>query len=64
MANHFRSFSLIDSHKMKNINKLFDKNENNEPQKNDNCLITLSSVPEREQEKEDEYSKNFLMMIL
>ena len=55
---------MIDSHKMKNINKLFDKNENNEPQKNDNCLITLSSVPEREQEKEDEYSKNFLMMIL
>ena len=43
---------MMDSH-----NIVYDKNkpDHNDPHKNDNCLITLSSVPEREQEKEDEY---------
>jgi hypothetical protein len=50
---------MIDSHKLQNINKIFDKNrppiDPNDPLKTqENYLITLSSVPEREQEKEKE----------
>ena len=48
---------MLDSHKLQNINKIFDKNrppiDPSDPLKTqDNYLITLSSVPEREQEKE------------
>lgn len=53
MANHFRSFSMIDSNKMKKMNQILDNKGN--PDKNDNCLITLASVPEREHEKEDDF---------
>jgi len=52
VVNHFRSLSMMDSH---NLVYEKDKPDLNDPHKNDNCLITLSSVPEREQEKEDEY---------
>lgn len=63
VSNHFRSFSMLDPNKLKNINnKIFD---NKNADKNDNCLITLSSVPEREHEKEDDFKlpSNFDIFI-
>lgn len=54
---------MLDPNKLKNINnKIFD---NKNPDKNDNCLITLSSVPEREHEKEDDFKlpSNFDIFI-
>lgn len=44
---------MIDSNKMKKMNQILDNKGN--PDKNDNCLITLASVPEREHEKEDDF---------
>lgn len=57
VANHFRSFSMIDSNKLKRLND----NKGNPNDKNDNCLITLASVPEREHEKDEDFkfSRNF-----
>lgn len=71
VASHLRSVSLLDSHKMQNIHKIYDKNlvpidPSDVLKTQENNLITLASVPEREQEKEEDFkipSKNPLFPL-
>lgn len=46
---------MMDANKLQNMNTELEKNEGQQiTEKTDNCLITLSSVPEREQDKEED----------